>query len=56
MANKVRFYFDEHMPRIVERGLIKQGYEVIMAVDVDMTGKDDDGDHLPFATQNNAVT
>ena len=51
----LRFYFDEHMPRPVARELKRRGLEVIMAIDVDMTGKDDDAEHLPFATQNNAV-
>ncbi len=37
MATKVSFYFDEHSPRSVQRALIEKGYEVIMAVDVDMT-------------------
>lgn len=52
---KIRFYFDEHMPRIVQKALIEEGYEVIMAVDVGMTGKDDDTEHLPYATQNKLV-
>ena len=55
MANKIRFYFDEHMPRAVEKGLLNQGYTIIMAVDVDMMNKDDDSEHLPFATGENAV-
>jgi predicted nuclease of predicted toxin-antitoxin system len=55
MANKIRFYFDEHMPRAVEKGLGNQGYTVVMAVDVDMIDKDDDTEHLPFATSENAV-
>jgi hypothetical protein len=55
MAAKISFYFDEHMPRAVERGLLDRGYQVIMAVDVDMMNKDDDTEHLPFARENNAV-
>jgi predicted nuclease of predicted toxin-antitoxin system len=51
----MRFYLDEHMPRAVEAGLIQRGHEVLMAVDVDMEGADDDTEHLPFATQKNAV-
>lgn len=42
MATKIKFYFDEHMPRAVEKGLVERGYEVIMAVDVGMIQKDDD--------------
>jgi len=52
---KVKFYFDEHMPRPVARALIAQGIEVIMAIDSEMTGKDDDSEHLPFATGQQAV-
>jgi hypothetical protein len=51
----VGFYFDEHMPRSVSKGLIDQGLEVIMAVDVDMVRKDDDNQHLPYATEHNLV-
>ncbi|MCL4253319.1 MAG: DUF5615 family PIN-like protein [Anaerolineae bacterium] len=54
-ADKIRFYFDEHMPRIVQKALIEHGYDVIMAVDVGMMGKDDDNEHLPYATQNKLV-
>lgn len=46
---KIGFYFDEHIRRAVAEGLIKRGYTVVMANDVDMTGKDDDSEHLPYA-------
>jgi hypothetical protein len=55
MADKLKFYFDEHMPRVVAQSLAKQGYVVMMAVDVGMTGKDDDTEHLPFAAAHQAV-
>jgi hypothetical protein len=55
MAKKIKFYFDEHMPRAVEKGLMDRGYEVIMAVDSDMIEKDDDTEHLPFANEKGAV-
>lgn len=55
MATKIKFYFDEHIQRDVQAGMLKQGYEVIMAVDVGMEGKDDDSEHLPLATQNGAA-
>ena len=55
MANKIQFYFDEHMPRAVEKAVVNNGYTVIMAVDVEMMDKDDDTEHLPFATSQNAV-
>jgi len=49
------FYFDENMPRDVAKALIKLGYKVIRAVDVGMEGKDDDTEHLPYATENDLV-
>ncbi len=52
---RIKFYFDEHMPRSVAREVEKCGYEVIMAIDVEMVGKDDDAEHLPFAKENNAI-
>lgn len=54
MAN-LKFYFDEMMPRPVAAAVADRGYEVVMAIDSDMVGKDDDTEHLPFATQNQAV-
>lgn len=51
----VRFYFDEHMPRAVAEGLLNRGYEVTMAVDVDMENKDDDSEHLPYAAEHGLV-
>ena len=50
-----RFYFDEHMNRAVADTLTERGYEIIMAVDVGMEGKDDDT-HLAYAIQHNLVT
>lgn len=50
-----RFYFDEHMNRAVADALIQRGYTVVMAVDVGMEGKDDDTEHLPYATENGLV-
>lgn len=49
------FYFDEHMNRAVADALIEHGYVVVMAVDVDMEGKDDDTEHLPYATEHGLV-
>jgi predicted nuclease of predicted toxin-antitoxin system len=48
------FYFDEHMNRAVADALIQRGYSVVMAVDVDMEGKDD-SEHLSYATAHNLV-
>ena len=47
----IRYYFDEHMNRSVAKGLVSRGIPVVMAVDVDMVGKDDDTEHLPYATE-----
>lgn len=55
MAQKISFYFDEHMPRPVAKALEQRGIVVTMAIDVDMKGKDDDTEHLPFATQQEAI-
>jgi predicted nuclease of predicted toxin-antitoxin system len=49
------FYFDEHMNRAVADALIQRGYQVVMAVDVGMEGKDDDTEHLPYATEHGLV-
>jgi predicted nuclease of predicted toxin-antitoxin system len=51
----IKFYFDEHMPRTAAKALIAQKIEVIMAIDSEMIGKDDDAEHLPFAAQLQAV-
>lgn len=51
----IRFYFDEHMPRSVTKGLVSRGIHVTMAVDVNMVGKDDDTEHLPYASENGLV-
>jgi len=51
----VGFYFDEHMRRAAERGLRDRGYTVVMAVDIEMIGKDDDTEHLPYATRQGLI-
>jgi predicted nuclease of predicted toxin-antitoxin system len=55
MPETIGFYLDEHMPRAVERGLLDRGYAVVMAVDAGMTGKDDDTEHLQYATDHGLV-
>lgn len=52
---QIQFYFDEHMSRTVAEGIIQHGIEVILAVDVDMIQKDDDTEHLQYATENSLV-
>ena len=49
------FYFDEHMNRVVADALVKRGYQVVMAVDVSMEGKDDETEHLPYAIEHDLV-
>lgn len=51
----IGFYFDEHMNRAVADALIQRGYTVVMAVDVEMENKDDDTEHLPYATAHQLV-
>jgi predicted nuclease of predicted toxin-antitoxin system len=48
---KIRFYFDEMMPRRVAEQLIAINIDVLMAVDVEMAEKDDLTEHLPFASE-----
>jgi predicted nuclease of predicted toxin-antitoxin system len=52
---KIEFYFDEMMSRDGVKGLAAHGTLAIMAVDVEMTEKDDLTEHLAFATARNAV-
>lgn len=53
-AKLVGFYFDEMMPRAVAGQIIESGFQVIMAVDVDMRGKDD-VEHLRYAAEHDLV-
>ena len=54
MAQKISFYFDEHMQRAVADGLSNRDIQVIMAVDVGMEGKPDEV-HLYYAAERGAV-
>jgi len=49
------FYFDEMLVRASAEQLVKRGINVVMAIDVDMVGKDDDTEHLTYAITNNLV-
>ncbi|MCA0452385.1 MAG: DUF5615 family PIN-like protein [Chloroflexi bacterium] len=49
------FYFDEHMRHKVAEGLRAVGHEVVMAVGAEMIEKDDDTEHLPFATEHHLI-
>jgi predicted nuclease of predicted toxin-antitoxin system len=55
LKSNIGFYLDEHVDRRVAKGLLERGYRVIRAVDVGMTGKDDDTEHLPYATANRFI-
>jgi hypothetical protein len=55
MAEKISYYFDEHMSRKVAEQLEKRSCTVIMAVDEGMVQKDDLTEHLTFATKNGLV-
>jgi predicted nuclease of predicted toxin-antitoxin system len=49
------FYLDEHISRAVAKGLQAKGYNAIMAVDVGMESKDDDTEHLVYASTHHLV-
>ena len=51
----IGLYFDEHIRKAIAKGLTECGYRIIRAVDVGMTGKDDDTEHLPYATENRLI-
>jgi hypothetical protein len=51
----VSFYFDEMMVRKAAEQLTLKGYTVVFANDVGMTEKDDDTEHLPYATSRQLV-
>jgi hypothetical protein len=51
----VGFYLDEHIARPVADALREQNCQVVLAVDIEMVGKDDDNEHLPFATSQSLV-
>jgi predicted nuclease of predicted toxin-antitoxin system len=50
----IGLYFDEHMSRRVADALLQQGFQVVMAVDVGMGGKEDE-EHLAYATQHELI-
>lgn len=55
MAEKISYYFDEHMSRKVAEQLQARGFTVVMAVDEGMVQKDDLTEHLAFATERSLV-
>jgi predicted nuclease of predicted toxin-antitoxin system len=50
----INFYFDEMLNRSLANELAKHGYTVIMANDIEMTGKSDE-EHLAEATKRGLV-
>ncbi|MBI4790771.1 MAG: DUF5615 family PIN-like protein [Chloroflexi bacterium] len=54
MADKIRFYFDEHLPRAVAQGLRQRGIDVVRAQVVGLR-RADDLEHLHFARRENRV-
>jgi predicted nuclease of predicted toxin-antitoxin system len=51
----IGFYLDEHISYGVAKALRQRGYTVVMAVEVGMLQKNDDEEHLPYATQHQLV-
>jgi predicted nuclease of predicted toxin-antitoxin system len=51
----VSYYFDEMMSWIPAKALQQQGIQVVMATDVGMIDKDDDIEHLVYATEHQLV-
>ena len=54
MAEKIRFYMDEHVPSAVTKGLRLRGVDVLTAQEVGMLEADDE-DHLALATEQGRV-
>ena len=54
MAPQIKFYFDEHVPRAVLKGLQQRGVDVLTARAAGRAGLPDDA-QLEFATQNGRV-
>jgi predicted nuclease of predicted toxin-antitoxin system len=48
------FYFDEMLSRPAAQQLEKRGLSVVMAIDVDMTGKTDP-EHIAYATERKLI-
>lgn len=48
MADRVRFYTDEHVPKAVVKGLRERGADTLTVSEADMLGASDE-EHLAFA-------
>ena len=54
MAESIRFYFDQHIPSAVARGLRRRGVDVLTAQEANRCGISDQ-DQLQFSTQQERV-
>jgi hypothetical protein len=54
MENRIRFYFDQHIPVVVARGLQRRGVDVLTAQEAGQCGFSDP-EQLHFALQNGRV-
>jgi predicted nuclease of predicted toxin-antitoxin system len=54
MAERIRFYTDEHVAKAVVRGLRRRGVDVLSAPEADMLSAADD-EHLDLARQEGRV-
>lgn len=50
MAERIRLYTDEHVPKAVVKGLRQRGVEVLTVAEAEMLGAGDE-EHLAFARQ-----
>ena len=54
MADRIRLYTDEHVPRAVIEGLRRRGVDVMAVTEAGMLGASD-GEHLTFAQREGRV-
>ncbi len=54
MAERIKLYTDEHVPKAVIRGLRERGVEVLTVPEAGMLGASD-GEHLAFARREGRV-
>ena len=54
MADKIKFYLDEHAAKAIERGLRQRGVDVVMVSEIGMRGASD-AEHLEKARNEGRV-
>jgi predicted nuclease of predicted toxin-antitoxin system len=54
VTERIRFYFDQHIPSAVARGLRRRGIEALTAHDAERCG-DTDAQQLEFARENSYI-